>query len=169
MRPDNWQAAAVIACACAPFLWCMTGKFVYDDNRAILNPVVEGKVPWIDAWTTDFWGLSMNSRFSHKSYRPLAVLTFRLNAILFGVEGTTSYHVVCMLLHAVNSVLVSKVMRACGGDGDAVRIAAFVASLLFAVHPVHTETVRSAGSDCPRFHECQVYKRALGGCGMHLV
>ena len=35
---------------------------------------------------------------SHKSYRPLTVLSFRINVVLFG-NGSTSFHLVNILLH----------------------------------------------------------------------
>ncbi|MPC35841.1 Transmembrane and TPR repeat-containing protein 3 [Portunus trituberculatus] len=41
---------------------------------------------------------------SHKSYRPLCVLTFRLNYLLHGLEPL-GYHLVNMLLHGVVCIL----------------------------------------------------------------
>lgn len=47
---------------------------------------------------------SINQEQSHKSYRPLCVLTFRWNYAISGLEPMT-YHLVNMLLHAVVSVM----------------------------------------------------------------
>ena len=72
---------------------------------------------------------------SHKSYRPLTVLSFRLNVILFG-NSPWSFHLVNILLHLA---MVDRVYRfllslvTCD--------IAFFSSLLFAVHPIHSEAV----------------------------
>jgi len=44
--------------------------------------------------------LSLLQEQSHKSYRPLCVLTFRLNYILHAL-APLGYHLVNMVLHAV--------------------------------------------------------------------
>ncbi len=136
MSRNVWLAGVVVV-SVLPFLPCMYGKFVYDDNRVVFHPVVEGELPWSDAFTTDFWGLSMSSRYSHKSYRPLAILSFRLSALLFGNTESFSYHVVNMVAHCVNCLLVWKLTALLSASVAASGIAAVV----FAVHPLHTETV----------------------------
>ena len=138
--PALWRALLVIA-AVLPFFGCIHGQFLYDD-RAVINPIVQGEVPWWHAFTADFWGLPMSSRFSHKSYRPLATLSFRVSAVLFGTGDTLSYHVVNTCLHAGNSLLVAALVRAYTASVTA----AVPAALLFAVHPLHTETVSARAS-----------------------
>lgn len=49
-------------------------------------------------------------RGSHGSYRPLCVLTFRLNHLLGGLEPW-GYHLVNVALHAACTVLVVRVAR----------------------------------------------------------
>ena len=52
-------------------------EFVHDDIVAILrNPDVFNS-PIGDLFSNDFWGAPMSSPASHKSYRPITVLTFR--------------------------------------------------------------------------------------------
>lgn len=72
---------------------------------------------------------------SHKSYRPLTVLTFRLNYI-FSELSSASYHLLNVALHAVVCVLF---LRVCRPFLD--KSSSLVAVLLFAVHPIHTEAV----------------------------
>lgn len=72
---------------------------------------------------------------SHKSYRPLTVLTFRLN-YLFSELSAASYHLLNVVLHAVVCVLF---LRVCRLFLD--KTSSLVAALLFAVHPIHTEAV----------------------------
>jgi len=56
--------------------------FVYDDTRAILqNDDLLATSPLTNLLTNDFWGTPLSHTGSHKSYRPLCSLTFKLNAI----------------------------------------------------------------------------------------
>ncbi|KAL8584473.1 hypothetical protein ACOMHN_032091 [Nucella lapillus] len=56
----------------------LDGAFVHDDVFAIKeNGDVTGKAPLSRLLVNDFWGRSMCDNASHKSYRPLTVLTFR--------------------------------------------------------------------------------------------
>ena len=54
------------------------GHFVFDDAEAIeTNKDVTGEVSIADTFSHDFWGGKLKSNTSHKSYRPLTVLSFR--------------------------------------------------------------------------------------------
>ena len=54
------------------------GRFVHDDIVAIVkNPDVTSDKPLLELFWNDFWGKSLLDPSSHKSYRPLCVLTFR--------------------------------------------------------------------------------------------
>lgn len=86
----------------------------------------------------------MSSNDSHKSYRPLTVLSFRLNFALHGLHPW-GYHLINVFLHGLVSALFFDV-SVLVFDGDIAPAAA--GSLLFAVHPIHTEAVsvcRSCG------------------------
>ena len=52
-------------------------------SRAILkNQDLRPETPISNIWYDDFWGTPLRHSGSHKSYRPLVVLTFRLNYLL---------------------------------------------------------------------------------------
>ena len=53
------------------------GDFVFDDLEAIVNNQDVSSGPVGDLFLHDFWGTNLTSSASHKSYRPLTVLTFR--------------------------------------------------------------------------------------------
>uniref|UniRef100_A0A672SJK5 Protein O-mannosyl-transferase TMTC3 n=1 Tax=Sinocyclocheilus grahami TaxID=75366 RepID=A0A672SJK5_SINGR len=110
--------------------------FVFDDVSAILdNKDLRPTTPLQNLFLNDFWGTPMSEERSHKSYRPLTVLTFRLN-YLFSKLSSSSYHLLNVVLHAVVCVLF---LHFCRLLLD--RSTSFVAALLFAVHPIHTEAV----------------------------
>lgn len=107
-------------------------------SRAILaNDDIRPSTPITRLLVNDFWGTPLRHSGSHKSYRPLTVLTFRLNYLLGGLKPF-GYHVVNVLLHA----LVSGLLPVWASLGPRVsRGTALLAGLLFAVHPVHCEAV----------------------------
>ncbi len=69
-------------------------------------------------------------------YRPLANVSFALNRALLGAEPR-GFHLVNALLHGLVSALVWVAARRASTHYGA----AFIAGLLFAVHPVHSEAV----------------------------
>lgn len=124
----------VSVCIC--YLNSLSCGFVFDDVSAVVeNQDLRPHVPITNLFWNDFWGTPMQKENSHKSYRPLCVLTFRMNYLL-GSMDPISYHVVNLLLHA--SVCVS-FMRVCCLFVN--QFTAFIAALLFSLHPIHTEAV----------------------------
>ncbi|XP_013381670.1 transmembrane and TPR repeat-containing protein 1-like [Lingula anatina] len=128
-------SAACLLC----YVNSLQGDFVHDDVSAIKsNGDVTGNTPWSQMFSNDFWGKSMADNTSHKSYRPLCVLSFRLNYMLGGLNPV-SFHVVNVALHTIATLLFVHIC-----DTLVYRPSshlALLAGLLFAVHPVHTEAV----------------------------
>ncbi|XP_075796822.1 protein O-mannosyl-transferase TMTC1 isoform X4 [Pelodiscus sinensis] len=141
-RPGRCRAAAaalVLAGLCALCYGnSLRGEFVHDDVWAIVNnPDVRPAAPWARLFADDFWGKGMGENTSHKSYRPLCVLTFKLNILLAGMNPFY-FHAVNVILHClVTLVLMYTCDKAVFKDGRL----AFVTALFFAVHPIHSEAV----------------------------
>jgi len=70
------------------------------------NPDVTQLRPLRALWTNDFWGQDMALPDSHKSYRPLSVLSLRLNHALGGLDPW-GYHVINLGLHALATAAVA--------------------------------------------------------------
>lgn len=102
------------------------------------NPDLLPATPVWNVWLDDFWGTPLRHSGSHKSYRPLCVLTFRLNYLLSALDPV-GFHLTNVLLHsAVTGVYVLTVRKAVVGCRSEVLL---LCGLLFATHPVHTEAV----------------------------
>ncbi|XP_014855747.1 PREDICTED: transmembrane and TPR repeat-containing protein 2-like [Poecilia mexicana] len=111
--------------------------FCYDDSRAIkTNQDLLPETPWTNIFYDDFWGTLLTHSGSHKSYRPLCTLSFRLNYAVGGLEPW-GYHAVNVALHGAVTVLFTSLARLLLGGGPW----SLLAGLLFASHPVHTEAV----------------------------
>uniref|UniRef100_A0A8C7XS29 dolichyl-phosphate-mannose--protein mannosyltransferase n=1 Tax=Oryzias sinensis TaxID=183150 RepID=A0A8C7XS29_9TELE len=140
-------ALVALLCFCNSY----DGEFVFDDSEAIVNNKdLRPTTPLSSIWCNDFWGSNLRSNSSHKSYRPLTVLTFRLNHLIAGGLHPVGFHVLNIILHAVISALMIDVFAILIGglgrdeDGQRLNLApktSFLAGLFFAAHPVHTESV----------------------------
>ncbi|XP_063073013.1 protein O-mannosyl-transferase TMTC1 isoform X1 [Engraulis encrasicolus] len=114
------------------------GEFVHDDVWAITNnPDVRPGSSLRSIFSNDFWGKRMSDNTSHKSYRPLCILTFKLNILLGGMEPF-HFHVVNVCLHCAVTAMLLHTCECCVFED---RRLAFLTALLFAVHPIHTEAV----------------------------
>ncbi|XP_060800858.1 protein O-mannosyl-transferase TMTC1 [Amyelois transitella] len=130
--------AMVTTTAVLSYVNSLNGDFVHDDIPAIVtNGDVTGTNSLKQLFLDDFWGTPMADVNSHKSYRPLTTLSFRLNHALSGLRPWW-WHASNVALHAACCALVA---RACVTIARLKRPFAALASLLFAVHPVHTEAV----------------------------
>ncbi|KAK6318026.1 hypothetical protein J4Q44_G00113170 [Coregonus suidteri] len=106
-------------------------------GRAIkTNQDLLPETPWINIFYDDFWGTLLTHSGSHKSYRPLCTLSFRLNHALGGLEPW-GYHLVNVGLHGAVTALFTWLARLLLGGG----LWSLLAGLLFASHPIHTEAV----------------------------
>ncbi|XP_076435323.1 protein O-mannosyl-transferase TMTC4-like [Babylonia areolata] len=134
------------------------GEFVFDDSEAIVgNKDLKPETPLWSLVEHDFWGNKLNNK-SHKSYRPLTVLTYRWNYYFANGLHPIGFHIINIILHGVVSVLFlsmfsilldrlpsqldkrrSSEVTPRGTEG--VSKAAFLSALMFAIHPVHTENV----------------------------
>ncbi|KAH8282742.1 hypothetical protein KR054_009461, partial [Drosophila jambulina] len=129
--------AACSALAFVLYLNTLNAGFVYDDRRAILaNGDVTAARPLSHLLRNDFWGTPLSDTGSHGSWRPLSVLSFRMNFLVGGVNPA-GYHLVNVLLHCLATGLVVLV----GHTLLPFRVGALAAGLLFAAHPIHTEAV----------------------------
>ncbi|XP_032102051.1 protein O-mannosyl-transferase TMTC4 isoform X3 [Sapajus apella] len=126
--PPFWAKLVVGLVAIVCFARSYDGDFVFDDSEAIVNNKdLQAETPLGDLWHHDFWGSRLSSNTSHKSYRPLTVLTFS------GIS---------VLMVDVFSVLFGGLQYTSKGRRlHLAPRASLLAALLFAVHPVHTECV----------------------------
>ncbi|BFZ09595.1 hypothetical protein BsWGS_12633 [Bradybaena similaris] len=116
----------------------LSGQFVHDDLFAIKNnPDVTGWTPLLQLFGNDFWGTRMDDARSHRSYRPLCVLSFRLDYAISG-GNPVWFHIVNTLLHTVVTLTLTWL---CLHVLHTSATCALLASCMFAVHPIHTEAV----------------------------
>ena len=123
--------------------------------RRILNffnphfGLFRSSTPLSSVFSNDFWGLPLSDPESHKSYRPLTVLSFRLNHHLHGL-WSPGFHCFNIAAHCAVCLLF---LWACLGFGFQ-WAHSLTASLLFAAHPIHTEAVSQSTAGCELTRMC---------------
>ena len=126
--------------------------FVFDDHRAILtnDDLDSEKTSVLGLFSNDFWGGAMSRKESHKSYRPLTVLSYRYLNHYFAGLAPYSYHLANVVLHAMATGLFHVTAEVVLGRGEVVW--SMFAALLFAVHSIHTEAVSQDSNACSCNH-----------------
>jgi len=120
-----WFAIALAGLTVLVYLPAMQAGFVWDDNILLTdNPVIHSADGWWRVWLP---GAMMD-------YYPVTWMTFWLEWRLWGTNAT-GYHVTNILLHALSAVLIWRILLRLQVRG------AWLAALLFAVHPVNVESV----------------------------
>jgi tetratricopeptide (TPR) repeat protein len=119
--------AALIAIATAvAYQPAWHGGFIWDDDAYIThNPLLTAPDGLRRIWF---------SLDSPSQYFPLVYTTFRLERALWDLN-TTGYHLVNIALHIANALLVWRVLARLAIPG------AILAAAIFALHPVHVESV----------------------------
>lgn len=118
------------------------GDFVFDDNEQIVeNQDLRSWKNVARGFTTDVWafrekGDTANVPAPLPYYRPLFTAMLTIEYQLFGLQPQL-WHLVSLLLHIACSIEVFFVILLLSGR----KFVATTASLVFAVHPVHTESV----------------------------
>ena len=104
------------------------GGFVWDDWIVVTEPLVRR----LDGIVSIWFSPSEIPRENH--YWPVTYTTFWIEHKLWGFNPV-GYHAVNIALHALNSVLVWRLLRHLQVPG------AWLVAAVFAVHPVHVESV----------------------------
>jgi len=126
----------LILLAALPYLNSLANGFVYDDRPQILdNPYIHsfrylGRIFGSTVWS--FEGAQGISNY----YRPLMTLAYLIDYNLFG-RLPFGFHLTNVVLHVAIVLLVFVVTERLFRDG----LVSFIASGLFALHPIHTESV----------------------------
>ena len=140
MTKRDWQVVGVVALVgFAAYINSIGGQFVYDDRFQILNnPTLSdlGNIPRM--FTQSVWQF-MNSSAQEPVgayYRPLFNIALIINNHLFGTDPH-GWHLVSVILHLAVTLGVYVLARRWKLSTEA----AAAAALLFALHPLHVESV----------------------------
>uniref|UniRef100_A0AAG5CYB4 dolichyl-phosphate-mannose--protein mannosyltransferase n=1 Tax=Anopheles atroparvus TaxID=41427 RepID=A0AAG5CYB4_ANOAO len=136
------QYALLIAASVLSYGGALYGTFVFDDSAAIVKnmDVRNVETPFRSLLRHDFWGNNLTDPTSHKSFRPLTVLSYQLENRLLGLNAGHMKKV-NFLLHTIVCLLVLKLYQTLGHENANTFRTSFWAAFLFTVHPIHSEAV----------------------------
>ena len=120
------RTAAIVAATLVAYLPALGAGFVWDDDDYVTkNPLLHEPDGLVRIWF---------SSDAPSQYFPLVYTSFRLEYALWGLDPF-GYHLVNVCLHAANALLVWRVLARLALPG------AWLAAAIFALHPVHVESV----------------------------
>jgi hypothetical protein len=142
MRPSHLLTLGVALAALLAHLPSASGEFVYDDQRFIVENRALVERSWTElafdpATASAGTGLGgAGEGIVADIYRPLRTLLFAAERAVFGLRPGW-WHALSLALHALNAVLVLRLLRGLGVSHGFAALGA----LVFAVHPVGVESV----------------------------
>ena len=129
-RPAAWMCLGMFAVIVWIYSPALNGHFIFDDLALpFCKPIRHASfLAWI----------------SNSGVRPVLMISYWLNYKVSGDRPFT-YHFLNLVIHFVNSVLVFLVLRwilqSAGWIGRKSRVASAIGALVFAIHPLQTESV----------------------------
>lgn len=138
MNKKRLQYILVFAISFLVYANTINHSFVLDDDVVFLqNQFVQKGIKGIPDIVSHGFLYGFNQR-NDQSYRPVVLIFYAIEKSIFGNDPTT-FHLLNMLYYALLCFLLFKLLKALFQEEDG--WLAFGATILFAVHPVHTEVV----------------------------
>ncbi|MEX2596990.1 MAG: tetratricopeptide repeat protein [Salibacteraceae bacterium] len=121
------------------YLTSVNHDFVLDDKLVLTNNkfVQEGISSIPDLFTTNYANGHKEDGFNDGLYRPLSLVTFAIEKSVFGLNPSVSHFIQALLY----GLLLIGLMLWLNAFFEDKRSWAFWISVLFALHPIHTEVV----------------------------
>src|SRR6185503_19414034 len=124
-RSESTVTAILVVAVLLSYFNALGGVFQFDDYNVIVkNPDVHSLAAWRDSMP----GIRALLKVSY-------ALNWAIDARPFG------FHLFNVLVHAINTVLVLRLLLALRKESVGPDFAALVGAMLFALHPVQTEAV----------------------------
>jgi Tfp pilus assembly protein PilF len=136
--PNYSIILSIISVSLLVYLNALKNGFVWDDMVLIVDN--EGIKHWSCLWknfTSDFFDTTEDIiDFKYGYYRPIITLSYIIDYAIWGLKPW-GFHLSNIIFHIIGCILVFFSLSVIFNK----RGTAFIASLLFACHPIHTESV----------------------------
>ncbi len=128
--------ALLMPCAALPYVNTLLNGFVYDDITQVTNnPYLQSVHHLKEIFSTTVWSYVGVEGITNY-YRPMMTLGYLICYQLFGPIAY-EFHLMNVTIHTAVVLVLFAVTRRLFDD----RTVAFVAALIFALHPIHSESV----------------------------
>lgn len=136
LKSDTALIVLLLLFAVLPYVNTLAGSFVYDDiPQLVENPYVRSFAHLREIFGTTVWSFQGAQGITNY-YRPLMTFGFLICYKIFG-PLPYGFHLANLLLHAAVVLVLFRLTRELFDN----RGVAFIAAALFALHPIHTESV----------------------------
>ncbi|UCD73983.1 MAG: tetratricopeptide repeat protein [Phycisphaerales bacterium] len=128
-----WGVVIIVLLALTAYIPAINGGFIWDDDDYVTkNPLLRDAAGLVRLWEPG----------QTHQYYPVVFTTFWIEYQLWELDPL-GYHLVNVLLHIANALLVWRLMcvLGIGGRGKIPGVAAWMVAAVFALHPVHVESV----------------------------
>ncbi len=115
----------------------LQNQFVFDDESVVVNNTSIQSLSNIPKYFTADEGFH---KVIGRYYRPVVSTTYAIDYAIWGLKPF-GFHLTNILIHLISSLLLFSVLKYMFRNFKFGLTGAFTGSLLFAVHPVHTEAV----------------------------
>jgi Tfp pilus assembly protein PilF len=135
-RQSAWLLTLLLLLAILPYVNTLQNGFVYDDtNEVLTNPYIRSFSHVGDIFSTRILA-HLGARGATNYYRPISIFGFLICYELFGVLPY-GFHLANLFLHALIVCVLFGLSKRLFHD----QWLAFAAAAIFALHPIHTESV----------------------------
>jgi tetratricopeptide (TPR) repeat protein len=134
-RVNSWLWALPVILAALVYAPAPWGDLVWDDY------FIELQLPAFDSPRDLLFPPAGIRGWTYLYYRPLVVLSYMLDALIFGSGSSVGPHLSNVIYHVATTWLIWLLASRLFAHFSNGYIAACVAAVLFAVHPIHTESV----------------------------
>jgi tetratricopeptide (TPR) repeat protein len=114
------------------YIMTLPGHFFMDDAQIVKANNLVYQLDIKAIFTTDYWGRGQDTGL----FRPLTILSFALNRLVFGVDPW-GYLLINILLHLSVTIFLYTFLMQIGLVWEC----AWLAAAIFAIHPIHAEPV----------------------------
>lgn len=130
-----WPAVAIITLAgLAVYITSLSGAFIWDDVHFISNNIYLRSPAYLPRIFTG--DVAAGSGEIYNYYRPLTTVTYLFDFSFWSLIPV-GYHISGIFLHILAALAAYFFLRLIFRDN----MVAFIAALLYVIHPIHTETV----------------------------
>lgn len=137
MKKNIYNYLILIACVIAVYYNSLNNSFVFDDESVILG---DQSLTTLSSIPKYFTGGEGFHKVIGKYYRPVVSTSYNIDYALWELNPF-GFHLTNLLIHLIATLILFRVLQILFYKYKYCNLAALLGTLVFAVHPIHTEAV----------------------------
>lgn len=137
MKKNIYNYLILIACVIAVYYNSLGNSFVFDDESVILG---DQSLTTMSSIPKYFTGEEGFHKVIGKYYRPIVSTSYNIDYALWELDPF-GFHLTNLLIHLIATLILFRVLQVLFYKYKYCNLAALLGTLIFALHPIHTEAV----------------------------